>query len=252
MSNTDNTFNDVCNQALRSWVKYIAMDSDGMVYGYEEEPTCGVKYWWSGDGSKYIYLGAVDVGDLDWRRTLLEVGSTFSREVALMLEEVRTMGRPLKENTPAFDLEAALAGAPVKLRGGGKAYIRHIEREYKVNLPIVGVIVAGGASILAVWRECGRYIDSDTESPCDIVGMWVDYKLINGHKVPDISFRPSEGECYYFPNPLSQTFIGRAYYDFLDKHHVHRATHGLCYPDTEEGKAAAISHAEAMLGESSE
>src|SRR5699024_6858621 len=235
----------------RSWVKYIAMDSDGMVYGYEEEPTCGVKYWWSGDGSKDIYLGAVDVGDLDWRRTLLEVGSTFSREVALMLEEARKLGRPLKESTPVFDLEAALAGAPVKLRGGGKAYIRFVERVYETDCPVVGVMVAGVPAIVALWRECGRYIDSDTESPCDIVGMWVDYKLINGHKVPDISFTPEEGAGYYFPELSYDRLVSSSEWreTSLD---LNRLKRGLIYPATTEGEAAAIAHDKSMLGESSE
>src|SRR5690625_3107317 len=117
MRNTENTFNDICNQDLRSWVKYIAMDSDGAVYGYEEKPKCGV-YLWDG-GGECKYLGTVDVGGLDWRRTLLEMGSASSREVVRILEEVRAMGRPHEDHAPTFDLEAALEGAPVKLRGGG-------------------------------------------------------------------------------------------------------------------------------------
>jgi len=249
MSNTENAFNDICNQALRTWVKYIAMDSDGMIYGYEKEPMIRDSLW--DTNGRCICLGAVDVGGLDWRRTLLEVGSTFFREVAFMLEEVRELGRPRKENTPAFDLEAALAGAPVKLRGGGKAYIRHIEREYETDFPVVGILGAGGPAIVALWRECGRYIDSDTESPCDIVGMWVDYKLINGHKVPDISFTPKKGEGYYFPELSYDRMVSSSEWleSSIDLNLLER---GLIYPLTAEGEAAAIAHAKAMLGESSE
>src|SRR5690625_3512402 len=253
MSNIENAFNDICNQALRTWVKYIAMDSDGMIYGYEKEPSIGDS-WWDTDG-KCKYLGAVDVGGLDWRRTLLEVGPTFPREVAFMVEEVREWGRPPKVNAPAFDLEAALAGAPVKLRGGGKAYIRFIEREYETDFPVVGILGAGGPAIVALWKECGRYIDSDTESPCDIVGMWQEpekTKVINGHEIPDISFTPEEGERYYFPDPSRASLYWVDWFLRADENNLHHVRNNLCYPDTEEGKAAAIAHAKAMLGESSE
>lgn len=252
MINTAKTFDEVFNVASRVGVKYIAMDSDGMVYGYEEEPKSGDKFWWSGDGSKYIYLGAVDVGGLDWRHTLLDVGSTFSRDVAEVLEEVRTTGTPPKENTPAFDLEEALAGAPVKLRGGGKAYIRFVERVYETDYPVVGVLVAGSTTMIALWRECGRYLDASTESPCDIVGMWVEPKLINGHEVPDISFTPKLGERYYFPEPNKPSLYASSWFFSSDEYGVHRFKNNMCYPYTDEGKAAAIAHSKAMLGESSE
>src|SRR5690625_4865831 len=132
MSNTVKTFYDICNEDFGTLVKYVAMDNNGEVYGYSVEPTVGDSMWVWGGGI-CIYLGTVDVGGLDWRRTLLKVGSPLYRAAALMLEEVRTMRCPPKDNAPAFDLEAALAGAPVKLRGGGKAYIRYIEREYETD-----------------------------------------------------------------------------------------------------------------------
>src|SRR5699024_428479 len=249
MSNAEKRLIDVYNKGLVTRAKNIAMDGGGEGYAYEEKPKCG-EYLWGG-GGECIYLGTVDVGGLDWRRTLLKVGSPLYREAALMFEEVRTMERPRKENTPAFDLEAALAGAPVKLRGGGKAYIRFVEREYETDYPVVGVLVAGVPAIVTLWRECGRYIDSDTEGPCDIVGMWVDYKLINGHKVPDISFTPEEGAGYYFPELSYDRLVSSSEWreTSLD---LNRLKRGLIYPLTAEGEAAAIAHAKAMLGESSE
>src|SRR5699024_1961543 len=249
MSNTEKTLIDVYNKALVTRAKYVAMDGGGEVYGYEEKPKCGEYHW--GGGGECIDFETVDVGSVDWRRTLLEMGSASSREVVRILEEVRTMERPRKENTPSFDLEAALAGAPVKLRGGGKAYIRFVEREYETDYPVVGVLVAGVPAIVTLWRECGRYIDSDTEGPCDIVGMWVDYKLINGHKVPDISFTPEEGAGYYFPELSYDRLVSSSEWreTSLD---LNRLKRGLIYPATTEGEAAAIAHAKAMLGETSE
>lgn len=253
MGNTEITFDGICNEDFGSLVKYVAMDNDGEVYGYSVEPTVGDSMWVG--GGICLYLGTVDVGGLDWRHTLLKVGSPLFRKAALMLEEVRTMGRPRKENTPAFDLEAALAGAPVKLRGGGKAYIRFVEREYETDFPVVGILGAGGPAIVALWRECGRYIDSDTESPCDIVGMWQEpakTKVINGHEIPDISFTPEATEGYCFPAPGRASLYGVDWFFQTDENDVHRLRNNMCYPATDEGKAAAIAHAKALLGDQCE
>ena len=253
MRNTEKTLIDVYNKALVTRAKYIAMDSDGVVYGYEEEPIkSGSYWWWAGVDSKYVYLGTVDVGGLDWRHTMLEVWTpSYDRDVRT-LEEVRTMGRPNEANAPAFDLEEALADAPVKLRGGGKAYIRFFERVYETDYPVVGVLVVGSLTMIALWRECGRYLDASTESPCDIVGMWVEPKLINGHEVPDISFTPNTGERYYFPEPNKPSLYASSWFFSSDEYGVHRLKNNMCYPYTDEGKAAAIAHAKAMLGDQCE
>ena len=39
-----------------------------------------------------------------------------------------------------FNLEAALAGEPVKLRSGAKAYIRHHETEVETPYPLFGFV----------------------------------------------------------------------------------------------------------------
>jgi hypothetical protein len=72
-------------------------------------------------------------------------------------------------------------------------------------------------------------------------------KLIHGVEVPDISFKPSYGECYVFPDVCATCPIGVNTYEnyVVDRT---RSNRGLCYPDTEEGKQAAILHAKAMLG----
>lgn len=85
------TFIDLFVVAVETWTKYIAMDSDGVVYGYDEKPRLG-DHRWFGDGSNSIYLGTVDVGGLDWKCTLLEVGASGARRAALDLEEKRKRG----------------------------------------------------------------------------------------------------------------------------------------------------------------
>lgn len=37
-----------------------------------------------------------------------------------------------------FDLQAALNGEPVMLRGGTKAYVRHCETEFNIPYPLMG------------------------------------------------------------------------------------------------------------------
>jgi hypothetical protein len=73
-------------------------------------------------------------------------------------------------------------------------------------------------------------------------------RLINGVKVPDISFQPKTGEDYYFPSPdIPGMCYGSRYHpsNLTDKY---RVRNGMCYPYTDEGKEVARLHAKAMLG----
>jgi hypothetical protein len=73
-------------------------------------------------------------------------------------------------------------------------------------------------------------------------------KLIHGVEVPDISFKPQPNQDYYYPAPHNTGgYVCDVYYD-CRRWHQYRASKGLCYPFTEEGKQAAILHAKAMLG----
>jgi hypothetical protein len=72
-------------------------------------------------------------------------------------------------------------------------------------------------------------------------------KLVNGVEIPDISFQPESGDEYYFPDPSCEDFYENTYYEDYEADR-HRANYGLCYPDTTEGRAAAVLHAKAMLG----
>ena len=72
-------------------------------------------------------------------------------------------------------------------------------------------------------------------------------KLIHGVEVPDISFKPKDGEDYYAIDLADKRFCVEFEWrdDAMDFTLYER---GLCYPVTEEGKKAAILHAKAMLG----
>jgi hypothetical protein len=72
------------------------------------------------------------------------------------------------------------------------------------------------------------------------------YKLINGIKILDISFIPQRYDLYWTPhiNNCIADVSSTAFNDDIDST---RASIGHCYPHTDEGKAAALLHAEAML-----
>lgn len=71
-------------------------------------------------------------------------------------------------------------------------------------------------------------------------------KLIHGVEVPDISFTPVEYQYYCLPLLAEHFFTHKCYRDCRYEEFI--AKNGLCYPNTEEGKQAAILHAKAMLG----
>lgn len=71
-------------------------------------------------------------------------------------------------------------------------------------------------------------------------------KYINGHKVPDISFTPSDGERYFYPD-ISPHLVAVATFSAGWCEDVWRHEKDVCYPFTAEGKQAAIAHAKALL-----
>ena len=81
-----------------------------------------------------------------------------------------------------FNLEAALAGAPVQLRDGSKARVfininEIVKNElgFGTSHPLVGQI-RDKIEIFS-WRVDGAFLSRESEHPCDIVGMWEEPKL---------------------------------------------------------------------------
>lgn len=72
-------------------------------------------------------------------------------------------------------------------------------------------------------------------------------KLIHGTEVPDLSFTPKVGEDYYFICLSSDQLVKKDHYSKGCMTTKLRAVRGLCYPDTADGRRAAILHAEALL-----
>jgi hypothetical protein len=74
-------------------------------------------------------------------------------------------------------------------------------------------------------------------------------KIVNGVEIPNISYIPEPHHYCNIPAPTCPELYKRvSCYTNKYINVKHMITHGLCYPDTEKGKAAAILHAKAMLG----
>lgn len=73
-------------------------------------------------------------------------------------------------------------------------------------------------------------------------------KLIHGVEVPDISFQPNPHDKYFHPDPTLNNMYCHTYFFEVSPEDHFRSKHNLCYPNTEEGREAAILHAKAMLG----
>lgn len=74
-----------------------------------------------------------------------------------------------------FDLEEALAGEPVKLRNGRKAYILGslntlIDKGFNADYPLIGIIYADPH--IKLWTLDGRISLQNNEAIGDIIGMW--------------------------------------------------------------------------------
>lgn len=81
-----------------------------------------------------------------------------------------------------FDINKALDGDPVILRGGSKAFIYCIiPNHVRTLMPEEPYVLVGGEfdpqtndciNSLITWTKNGNYIDDNDESFSDIVGMW--------------------------------------------------------------------------------
>ena len=109
-----------------------------------------------------------------------------------------------------FDLNNALSGKPVKLRGGSKAYVVGIvPNTIKTDYVLRGVTVRNDRSgdlVIAStgsWTIQGLASLITDEHQFDIVGMWeeeehIKYRQINGKKFPEPCSKPLKVEEPYF------------------------------------------------------
>lgn len=147
------------------------------------------------------------------------------------------------KNLKPFDLEAALKGEPVMLRGGSKAFVRHHETELSTA---TDEALIGYHEHIGVWSwspDGESHFDQD-ESKYDIIGMWPKTRIINGFEVPAPETESLKvGDWYFCPKILCDEFCegerwGGSSYD------LRALNRGLVFLN----KKDAIANAKAMLG----
>jgi hypothetical protein len=105
-----------------------------------------------------------------------------------------------------------------------------------------------------IFSICGKYDIEDLyptlfwdEVKIDIPQKPIKTKMIHGVEVPDITFKPTSDEHFYYPSADCMSLHKFMVYNdgtwckFL-------SDNNLCYPCDKIGRASAILHAKAMLG----
>lgn len=80
-----------------------------------------------------------------------------------------------------FDLEKAISGQPVVLRNGAKAFVRYYETEMDIGYSLWGYTEKDHRYNPITWSKDGHFhlISTTTETPEDIVGMWIEPAVFN-------------------------------------------------------------------------
>lgn len=93
-----------------------------------------------------------------------------------------------------FNLGKALAGEPVRLRNGAKAYVKFVLPEpYSTKMPLVGYYISKkGNSVDNVWFEDGK-VDDRFDCDTDIIGMWQEPRPRVQLDLPASLKEPQEG-----------------------------------------------------------
>ena len=123
-----------------------------------------------------------------------------------------------------FDLQKALAGEPVVLRGGRKAFVTCDLRRYFKNTvsdkKLIGIVAMeddpNSFSVSSRWYDSGAYHDTETneENDYDIIGMWEEpKKQISIEDLPK-PFKPKKDEEYFYLG--CKTVYSKRYCDDFD------------------------------------
>ena len=105
-----------------------------------------------------------------------------------------------------FNLEAALAGEPVILRQGSKAYVvgkipsnLTYEDNELIDYPLIGVVLDETGYLTGFevhWTINGKVFEGSKMHGADIICMWEDPKISVGD-LPK-PFKPKDGEPYFY------------------------------------------------------
>lgn len=92
-----------------------------------------------------------------------------------------------------FDLDKALAGEPVVLRNGLKAYIKHNLEDYQeldFDFPLRGYLISEGYAFERSWTIDG--LSFLAESEYDVIGMWEEPRPAVTRPLPATLKEPQE------------------------------------------------------------
>ena len=109
-----------------------------------------------------------------------------------------------------FDLEKALAGQPVVLRNGTKAFVRHHETELDTFYPLFGYLEGTDRYDAVTWAADGHSYSTGTGGHADdIVGMWVEPAVFNHWDALEpkwkyIAADESGDVCVFTTNPVKE------------------------------------------------
>ena len=147
-----------------------------------------------------------------------------------------------------FDLAAALAGEPVKLRDGDKAYVlKYLLNPMYNNNALIGYreFTDNAKEHPITWTVYGKYYNSSHHS-LDIVGMWEEPKptiKIGDIDVPEPEREPlRNSETYYVPVLSFRNLASSNTWDGVE-FDLRRLERGLVHKTRE----AAEQHAKALL-----
>ncbi|MBE2898396.1 hypothetical protein HPC37_06145 [Pasteurellaceae bacterium 20609_3] len=145
-----------------------------------------------------------------------------------------------------FDLDKALAGEPIKLRDGSKAYIlRELKGTRNAHVDcFVGFYIYKGVEYSIAWTKAG--ISTMGYREHSIAGMWKEQiRYINGVKVPHCVTIDEWDETrpYYFVYYSSSHMVTSRILSKNDPADVNLVERGLVFT-TEEG---ALAMAKALL-----
>lgn len=142
-----------------------------------------------------------------------------------------------------FDLEEALAGEPVKLRDGRKAFVKVIIKQPKglEHYAVIGHALNGIHEEFLHWATNGNCMPDDI-SDDDIVGMWEKPKrYINGIEVPEPvtldMLRDVGGKYYWIVDFLNEENVTYLYFNINKDIDIKLILKGLVF-ETKEGAEA--------------
>lgn len=141
-----------------------------------------------------------------------------------------------------FNLEAALAGEPVILRQGSKAYVvgkipsnLTYEDNELIDYPLIGVVLDETGYLTddkALWTINGKASEDGVLYDADIIGMWEEPKI----SIEDLPkpFKPEKSDSYFYISDGKVAY--NPYYSKYSESSVRIARNGQCFRTKEDAQ----------------